>query len=94
MFEAKRLPDTARTLGRSLRIPKVKTRANREKAAQEASSTSAEPPELTKAQGPSRPGTVAAEPTKKGRGALHSQTWACTVGVPDEPQRRQRGARR
>lgn len=70
LFGAKRLPDTARSLGRSLRILKAETRAGREEAAQEGASTSAEPPMLTKAEASSRPRTVAAEATGKGREVL------------------------
>lgn len=70
LFGAKRLPDTARSLGKSLRILKAETRAGREEAARETSSTSA-PPALTKAEASSPPRTVAAEATGKGREALH-----------------------
>lgn len=37
LFGAKRLPDTARSLGKSLRILKAETRAGREEAAQQSS---------------------------------------------------------
>ncbi|MET7534337.1 twin-arginine translocase TatA/TatE family subunit [Streptomyces goshikiensis] len=47
LFGAKRLPDTARSLGRSLRILKAEPRVGSEEAAQEASSMPAEPPVLS-----------------------------------------------
>lgn len=71
LFGAKRLPDTARSLGKSLRILKAETRAGREEAAREASSASAEPPMLAKAQASSQPRTVVAEASEKGRDTLH-----------------------
>ncbi|WP_031226268.1 Sec-independent protein translocase subunit TatA [Streptomyces roseochromogenus] len=74
LFGAKRLPDTARSLGKSLRILKAETRAGREEAEREASSASsrpAEPPALTKAGESPQPHIVVAEPAGKGREALH-----------------------
>ncbi|WP_369389265.1 Sec-independent protein translocase subunit TatA [Streptomyces sp. CG1] len=71
LFGAKRLPDTARSLGKSLRILKAETRAGREEAEREASSTPAEPPALTKAGAPPQPHIVVAEATGKGQEVLH-----------------------
>ncbi|MFC7220954.1 Sec-independent protein translocase subunit TatA [Streptomyces polyrhachis] len=51
LFGAKRLPDTARSLGKSLRILKAETRAGREEAAQQGTPAApAEQPVLLKAE--------------------------------------------
>jgi sec-independent protein translocase protein TatA len=49
LFGAKRLPDTARSLGKSLRILKAESRAGREEAAQkESDGRTEQPPTLIK----------------------------------------------
>ena len=65
LFGAKRLPDTARSLGKSMRILKAETRAGREEAAQETTSRTTEPPMLKKAETSSQSRTVVAEATEK-----------------------------
>jgi sec-independent protein translocase protein TatA len=50
LFGAKRLPDTARSLGKSLRILKAETRAGREEAAQQSSAEPTERPVLVKGE--------------------------------------------
>ncbi|MEV5878818.1 Sec-independent protein translocase subunit TatA [Streptomyces sp. NPDC052101] len=71
LFGAKRLPDSARSLGKSLRILKAEARAGREEATQEASSTTTDPPVLTKAEVSAQPRNVVAEVTGKEREALY-----------------------
>ncbi|GHD98173.1 Sec-independent protein translocase subunit TatA [Streptomyces alanosinicus] len=67
LFGAKRLPDSARSLGKSLRILKAEARAGRDEATQEAPATTAEPAVLTKAEVSAQPRTVLADATGKGR---------------------------
>ncbi|GGP92500.1 Sec-independent protein translocase subunit TatA [Streptomyces melanogenes] len=51
LFGAKRLPDTARSLGKSLRILKAESRAGRDEAVQqEQAAKQAEPPVLLRAE--------------------------------------------
>ncbi|MER5543155.1 Sec-independent protein translocase subunit TatA [Streptomyces sp. NPDC001118] len=71
LFGAKRLPDSARSLGKSLRILKAEARAGRDEAAQEEPSTATEPAALTKAEVSAQPRPVVAEVNGKGREVLH-----------------------
>lgn len=67
LFGAKRLPESARSLGKSLRILKAESRAGREEAEQEQAARPVEPPVLLKAEPmPVRETPAPAEATAKG----------------------------